>query len=622
MHELSIGVLLFLSSLLGVESLPETPPDWQVINSWEETAEGHFNFTAKNDRIVQECQRHPERHIQFPLTIHSSTQVIVNGKIIATTSSPDFQHTKSFYGVLVLSCLQLRDATTSLEWRLKSYTQYFAWFKNFPRVVEEYPQTNVYSETLNIVAAGILFSLSLLYALLFANKIAKQKLAFLICCNFFTAFYFIFNSPEFFGLSVSMLVAHKIADSGLWLGLMCFIHVLYLEELILDWMNIAYKVSVAVALTFILFASTGDAVQLGTTIPFPLTILLSGYAIYQLLKVGMLKSKKEFVQLIALAISFLGYWHDILVVTAMIDSFPMLSLGMPGSYIFILLSINESIDNTYAERDQLKELTEKLQQTNKELHHAQDELVKSEKMAVMGRAVARIAHELNTPIYSARSAMQNIQTQTNRFLDLAQNNKQQLMEKTRQYGNDLAVMSNVLYESLSRAAELVRNFKEISVDQINVRKKTFNLLEYIKTSLVTLEESMRRKNITVNLQGDNIMFYHDPSLFYQLINNLVSNTEKYAYSNLGGIIDIKLSESPNEIILIYADYGAGIPEKNLPRIFDAFFTTGGGSKGLGLGLNIVYSIVNQKLNGEITCISKENEGTRFTVQIPKGVEQL
>lgn len=622
MHDFSVGVLLFLSSLLGVESLPELPPDWQILSTWQETTEGHFSFSAINKSIVKKCKRYPERYIEFPLTIHSSTQVIVNNRIIATSGSPDFKHTKGFYSVMVLPCEQLGDSATTLEWRLKSYTRYFAWFKNFPKVVKEYPKTNVYSETLNIVAASILLSLSILYWLLFANKISKQKLTLLICSNFFTAFYFIFNSAEFFGLSIPMLLAHKIADAGLWLGLMCFIHVLYLEELILCWMNIAYKISVAGALTIILFAPTGDVVQLGTTIPFPLTILLSGYAICLLLKNGLVQSKKEVIQLIALSISFLGYWHDILVVTAIIDSLPMLSLGMPGSYIFILLSINESIDNTYAERDQLKDLTQQLKKTNNELHHAQDKLVESEKMAVMGRAVARIAHELNTPIYSARSAMQNIQTQTNRFLDSEQNTQQQLMVRTKKYSSDLALMSNVLYTSLSRAAELVRNFKEISVDQINVRKKTFNLFDYINTSLITLEESLRRKNITVNLQGDKIMFHHDPSLFYQLINNLVSNTEKYAYSDIGGIIDIELSESSSEIVLLFADYGAGIPEKNVPRIFDAFFTTGGGSKGLGLGLNIVYSIVTQKLNGQIHCISKENTGTSFTVKIPKGVELL
>jgi signal transduction histidine kinase len=619
-HELSVAVLLFLSSLLGVESLPETPPDWQIINSWEETAEGHFSFAAKNKKIIQKCQLNPDHFIEFPSIIHSSSLVMVNNQIIATSSSPYFKHTRGFYGALVIPCFQLMDSKASLKWQVKSYTQYFARFNHFPKIVTNYPRGNFFNETINIIAGGVLLVLCFLYLILFNQKISKRKLFALAASNFFSAIYFIFNSAEFFGLNLSMLLAHKVADSGLWLGFMFLIHFLYQEGLVLKWMNTVYVVCVILSLTIINLASTGDSIQLGTTIPFLFTLTFTCYAIYKLATKKTCKSSAEYMQLVALFSSFLVYCNDIFVVLGLFSIFPLLPLGVMTTYIFILLSVNERIVNTYAERDQLKDLTQQLKQTNNELHHAQDKLVESEKMAVMGRGVARIAHELNTPIYSARSAMQNIQTQTSRFLDSTQNTRQQFMARTQQYSSDLAVMSNVLHESLSRAAELVRNFKEISVDQINVRKKTFNLLAYITTSLVTLEESLRRKNITVNLQGDTIIFHHDPSLFYQLINNFVSNTEKYAYSDSGGIIDIKLSESSNEIIIFFADYGAGIPEKNIPKIFDAFFTTGGGSKGLGLGLNIVYSIVTQKLNGEISCFSKENEGTSFIVKIPKGVE--
>jgi len=618
--EFSVTVLLFLSSLLGVESVPETPPDWQVTNAWEETPEGYFVFSATNSHIIDICQRNPSYYIEFPSTIHSSTQAIVNSQIIATSSSRNFQHTRSFYGILIIPCGQLYGATGALEWQVKSYTQYFAWFKYFPRIVEDFPRANLFNETFNVIAAGVLLVLCCLYLILFKRKISKRKLFALAASNFFTAIYFIGNTAELYGLSISMFLAHKIADTGLWLGFMFLINFLYLEGLVLKWMDIVYKVSVLFALTIISVASTGDSIQLGTIIPFLFTLVFPGYAIFKLAKKESSKSRAELLQLIALFSSFLVYCNDIFVVLGLADISPMLPLGVMATYIFILLSVNESIIKTYSERDELKELTAKLQQTNKELHRAQDELIKSEKMALMGRAVARIAHELNTPIYSARSAMQNIQTQTNRFLDSAHKDKLHFTAKAQQYSDDIEVMCKVLFASLSRASELVRNFKEISVDQINVRKKTFNLLEYTRTSLVTLEESMRRKNITVNLQGDNIILHHDPSLFYQLINNLVSNIEKYAYSNSGGIIDITISESLNEISLIVVDYGAGIPQKDQPRIFDAFFTTGGGSKGLGLGLNIVYSIVTQKLKGDIVCTSKENEGTRFTVRIPKGAE--
>ena len=617
MHEFAVGLLLLFSSTLGIDSVPETPLEWQVNKAWEETVEGYFVFSATSSYVIEACQRYPSHYIEFPSTIHSSTQIIVKDQIIAGTSPPNFQHTRGFYGALIIPCAQLHGATGPLIWQVKSYTKYFAWFKYFPKIVKQYPKSNVFNETLNVVAAAILLSLSLLYLLLFLDKIPRKKLALLIFSNLFTAFYFILNTAEFFGLSISMLLSHKLADSGLWIGLACFTHVLHLENLILRWMDIAYKISIAIALAVIFTGSTGDIIQLGTSIPFLFTILLSGYAIFKLLKRGISKSKKEYIQLIALSISFFGYWHDILVVTGVIDSFPILSLAIIGSYIFILLSINESIDNTYAERDQLKELTAILQYTNNELQHAQDELIKSEKMAMMGRAVARIAHELNTPIYAARSAAQNIQIKTKYFAQSLEKNTHHIVDNTRQYNKDLTSMAKVLQISLSRAAELVRNFKEISVDQINVRKKTFDLLEYIDTSLATLTESLRRKNITVNLQGNNITLFHDPSLFYQLINNLVNNAEKYAYPSSGGIIDIEIEELPNEICILFSDYGKGISQIDQSKMFDAFFTTGGGSKGLGLGLNIVYRIVTEKLQGTISCTSRENHGTCFTMRIPK-----
>ncbi|MCK4465722.1 MAG: HAMP domain-containing histidine kinase, partial [Bacteroidales bacterium] len=59
--------------------------------------------------------------------------------------------------------------------------------------------------------------------------------------------------------------------------------------------------------------------------------------------------------------------------------------------------------------------------------------------------------------------------------------------------------------------------------------------------------------------------------------------------------------------------GMGIPEEILPKIFDPFFTTDQ-SKGTGLGLNIVYNLVTQKLNGTIECDSESGKGTTFKIK--------
>ncbi len=245
-----------------------------------------------------------------------------------------------------------------------------------------------------------------------------------------------------------------------------------------------------------------------------------------------------------------------------------------------------------------------MQQVNLNLEKTQDELIKLEKMAAMGRAVARIAHELNTPICIARSAAENIDTQTKMFLGRLETAKQEdTKASVTQCNKDLEKLSEILMSGVSRAAELVRNFKEISNDQTNIQKKSFELLQYMKGSMGVLKNSLKRQNITVNFHGNEIVLYSDAGLFHQIIENLTTNVQKYAYNNEGGHIDITLKDAPNEITLLFTDYGKGIPEENLSKIFDAFFTTGGGKGGTGLGLNIVYRIVTTQLKGTITCNS-------------------
>ncbi len=617
MNEIAVIILLFLSSILGVKEYPTKNQQWEITSGWTKTADNYYYFSAKNSTLTKKCQKSPSSYIKFPSIIHSSSQLKINNRIIASTGLPDFKHIRGFYGALIVPCYQIHDNDV-MVWEVVSYTKYFARFHHFPEITEYYPKINLFNETLNIVGAGILLTICVLYLVLFTRKISREKLLSLICANFFTSIYFIGNSAELVGIGISMLSAHKLADSGLWIGFLFFMHFLYLENLILRWMNIVYKISVLISLLIISTATTGDVVQFGTSIPFPFTIGFPGYAIFSLFKKGKLKSKKDIIQLISLFMFFFVYWNDILVVTGLIKNIPITSIGLIGSYIFILLSVNESITNTYVERDQLKLLTNQLKQANEDLTKTQDELLKSEKMALMGRAVARIAHELNTPIYLVRSSVQNIQTQTTKFLKtLKTRDLEIILSSTQQYESDMGKMTKSLTASATKAAELVKNFKEISTDQVNVKKKDFALLNYIKKSLITMEDSLARRKIEVNIIGDEVVINNNPGSFYQIIQNLISNVQKYAYDpGVGGVVDIEVKDLDDKVEINFYDYGKGIPKENITKIFDAFFTTGGGSGGSGLGLNIVYKIVTVALEGTITCKSFENNGTAFTITIP------
>jgi len=74
------------------------------------------------------------------------------------------------------------------------------------------------------------------------------------------------------------------------------------------------------------------------------------------------------------------------------------------------------------------------------------------------------------------------------------------------------------------------------------------------------------------------------------------------------------------LVLIYKDDGKGISKENIKKIYDPFFTTNRENGGSGLGMNIIYNIVKQKLKGDIICNSQLGHGVEFKIIIPFAVE--
>ncbi len=103
----------------------------------------------------------------------------------------------------------------------------------------------------------------------------------------------------------------------------------------------------------------------------------------------------------------------------------------------------------------------------------------------------------------------------------------------------------------------------------------------------------------------------------RLVGNLISNAIRYTPS--GGSVNVKLGASDGDLVLTVADSGIGIPETELPRVFDEFFRASNARKatdsGTGLGLPIARYIA-EKHDGSMTANSVEGEGTIFTVRIP------
>ena len=103
-----------------------------------------------------------------------------------------------------------------------------------------------------------------------------------------------------------------------------------------------------------------------------------------------------------------------------------------------------------------------------------------------------------------------------------------------------------------------------------------------------------------------------------MITNLLLNAVKYTSSN--GNVEVKAKNQDNNVLVEITDSGIVIPEEELPRIFDEFYRAGNAREmekdGTGLGLSIVKQIIKRH-NGNIKVKSKINEGTTFTVILPK-----
>ncbi|MDF1665592.1 MAG: HAMP domain-containing sensor histidine kinase, partial [Planctomycetota bacterium] len=114
-----------------------------------------------------------------------------------------------------------------------------------------------------------------------------------------------------------------------------------------------------------------------------------------------------------------------------------------------------------------------------------------------------------------------------------------------------------------------------------------------------------------------------PGFLTQVLMNLLSNTERYAFGkDQAGKVVIKLERGTSTFALTVSDNGAGIAEKDMSKIFEPFFTTGRKQGGTGLGLSISWNLVTEALKGTLSVESTLGEGSAFRIEIPHHVPKL
>lgn len=276
-----------------------------------------------------------------------------------------------------------------------------------------------------------------------------------------------------------------------------------------------------------------------------------------------------------------------------------------------LETLNKNLEKT------VKHRTQALEDSLNKLKSAQNQLIETEKLAALGGLVAGVSHEVNTPLGIAVTASSVIEEASHSLMTafeqqtLTTDEFSQLMEK-------LMGGMTLLNQNLFRAANLVKSFKQTAVDQISETRDNFNVATVLNALIASLHPLTRKVPVVPALKGDETISMNSfPGVLTQIISNLVTNSINHAFEHTEHPeITIEFHTEGSQLVVEYSDNGCGIPKNLHKKIFEPFFTTNRQKGGSGLGLNLVFNLITQKLKGKLKFESENGNGVHYTIHIP------
>lgn len=285
-----------------------------------------------------------------------------------------------------------------------------------------------------------------------------------------------------------------------------------------------------------------------------------------------------------------------------------------------LKDLLQNLEARVAERTEaLSSVNSELEQTVTRLQRAQDDLVETEKLSALGALVAGVSHELNTPLGNSLMMSSTLTDTIKQFSDKLESGQITRSELSH-YLQTIRNSADIMQSNITSAADLVRSFKQVSVDRTSEQSRQFELAEYLHEIEATLRHLFKHRPVQLLIKAEPPIIMHSyPGPLNQVINNLVNNALTHAFSNeeAGQVVIAAKVVDEEQVELTVRDNGAGIEPDNLARVFEPFFTTRLGQGGSGLGMHIVHNIVTSVLLGSLKVESEVGHGTLVRLQLPR-----
>ncbi len=307
----------------------------------------------------------------------------------------------------------------------------------------------------------------------------------------------------------------------------------------------------------------------------------------------------------------------------------------------LISSFNRMIERLKENQESLERHLESLELANKKLKQAQEELIRTEKLASIGKFAAGVAHEVGNPLGAILGYTSILQTE-----GIDQENAKDYLKR--------------IEKEIERINRIIRELLDfVRPSRLEIQDVEINKVIESTLSLVSYQKTFRNIRTDLELQGDLPLVKADGSRLSQVFLNIVLNaidampeggilrirTEVYVVENSFGDrfqranpprrkgdpegVDFSHLRKPDPLTAMLTafskgeklvraritDTGIGIRKEDLDRIFDPFFTTKAPDKGTGLGLSVSLRIV-ESMGGKIRAESEVGKGTTLEVYLP------
>jgi signal transduction histidine kinase len=319
----------------------------------------------------------------------------------------------------------------------------------------------------------------------------------------------------------------------------------------------------------------------------------------QMLKKAQVKSHSQAIKLRILAVTAIML---VLLLAIILTFFLLKYILEPIRKLAIRADRNgasiESADEVTALSRSVSDLIEDIDQTHTELERSRENLLQSEKMAMVGKLAAGVAHSIRNPLTSVKMRLFSL----DKTLNLSEHQREDF---------------DVISDEIRHIDTIVQNFLEFSRPP-KLKMLKVSPSDVVDSAIQLLHHRLESFEVGIDLHRQKPLpeIQVDPEQLKEVLVNLVINACESMDG--GGLIDINEEEGFDEslgqvVIIRLTDNGPGIPESIKAKIFEPFFTAK--EEGSGLGLSIAARIV-EKHGGKLDLSSTEGEGAAFTISLP------